>query len=291
MLFGGIEAGGTKFVCAVGNENAEIISKLSIPTTTPEDTFQQVYEFFDQYKLAAMGIGSFGPICINKKLDNYGYITTTPKKGWSNVDVLSAIKTRYNIPVGWTTDVNAAAYGEFKKGIAVGKDSCLYITIGTGVGAGAVVNNQLLEGINHPEMGHIKLKIHPYDSYEGNCIYHSDCFEGLASGPAIENRLKRKAQNLSPADPFWEIEAYYIAQAIMNYTVVLSPEIIILGGGVMHQDHLFPMIRQSLEEQLANYVKLPTMEEYIVGCGLGDQSGIIGCLLLAEKELKERHRL
>lgn len=287
MLFGGIEAGGTKFVCAVGNENAEIISKISIPTTTPEDTFQRVYEFFDQYKLAAMGIGSFGPICINKKLDNYGYITTTPKKGWSNIDVLSAIKNRYNVPVAWTTDVNAAAYGEFKKGIAVGKDSCLYITIGTGVGAGAVVNNQLLEGINHPEMGHIKLKLHPDDSYEGNCIYHSDCFEGLASGPAIENRLNRKAQKLSPSDPFWKIEAYYIAQAIMNYTVVLSPEMIILGGGVMHQEHLFPMIRQSLREQLANYVKLPSMEEYIVGCGLGDQSGVTGCLLLAEKEFKE----
>lgn len=286
MLFGGIEAGGTKFVCAVGNENEEIISKLSIPTTTPEDTFRQVYEFFDQYTLAAMGIGSFGPICINEKFDNYGYITTTPKKGWSNIDFLHKVKNHYNIPVYWTTDVNAAAHGELKRGAAIGKSSCLYITIGTGVGAGAVINDQFLEGINHPEMGHINLKLHPDDTYDGNCIYHSDCFEGLASGPAIENRLDKKSQSLSPRDPFWEIEAYYIAQAIMNYTLVLSPEIVILGGGVMHQKHLFPMIRKSLKEQLANYVELPNMEEYVVGCDLKDQSGIIGCLLLAEKELR-----
>lgn len=285
MFFGGIEAGGTKFVCAVSDEDGKIISQVSIPTLTPEVTLQRVYDFFDQYTLDAMGIGSFGPIGVNKKLEKYGYITTTPKVGWSNFNMLQTLKDRYNIPIAWTTDVNAAAYGEYKKGIAVGKKSCLYMTIGTGVGAGLVIENQLFGGMNHPEMGHIKLKRHKDDSYQGNCVYHSDCFEGLAAGPAIENRLNKKSENLSPEDPFWKIEAYYIAQAIMNYIVVLSPEIVILGGGVMHQKQLLPLIRMSLIEQLANYVDLPNIEEYIVACQLGDQSGIIGCLLLAEKEL------
>lgn len=173
MKYGAIEAGGTKFVCAVSNENLEIIERVSIPTTTPDETMKSVFEFFDKYNLEAIGIGSFGPIDVNKKSKTYGYITTTPKLAWANYNFVEIIKDRYNIPIGWTTDVNAAALGELKKGAAFGLQSCVYLTVGTGIGGGAVINGQLLEGYGHPEMGHILVRMHSNDKYEGACPYHS----------------------------------------------------------------------------------------------------------------------
>ncbi len=282
MLYGGIEAGGTKFVCAVSDENLNILERVSIKTTVPEETMKEVFEFFDKYKICSIGIGSFGPIDINKNSKTYGYITSTPKKGWNNYNFVGAIKEKYNIPIAWTTDVNAAAYGELKKGGALGLNSCIYLTIGTGIGGGAVVNSKILEGFSHPEMGHILVRRHEEDNYEGKCPYHKNCFEGMAAGPAIEERYKVKAYELEKNEKAWEIEAYYIAQAIMSYVLILSPERIILGGGVMKQRQVFPLIRRELKKLMSEYVEMPNLEEFIVPPVLEDNAGIIGSLLLAK---------
>lgn len=282
--YGSIEAGGTKFVCAVADETLTIIKRISLPTMSPEETLKQVFDFFDEYELKAMGVGSFGPIDVNRKSNTYGYITSTPKPGWRNVDLLGRLKERYDIPIAWTTDVNAAAYGEMHLGAGKETQSCIYLTVGTGIGGGAVVNGAVLEGFSHPEMGHITVQRYPNDKLESTCPYHDNCLEGLAAGPALEKRTGIKGQSLPSNHEVWEIEAFYLAQALMNYTLVLSPEKIILGGGVMKQQQLLPLIRESLKAQVGGYVSLPPLEEYIVGCDLGDNSGTIGCLLLAKKK-------
>lgn len=283
MYIGAIEAGGTKMVCAVADEQLGMIAQTEIPTTTPEETLARLFDFFDDYSLKAMGVGSFGPIGIDPTKDNYGYILETPKIGWANIDFLGKLKKRYAIPFVWTTDVNAAAYGELKHGSAKGKSSCIYLTVGTGIGAGVVLDGAIFQGRAHPEMGHIRVKRHPDDSYEGTCPYHADCLEGLAAGPSLEARTGIKGQELAQDDPVWEIQAYYIAQALMNYTLTLAPEKIILGGGVMNQDHLLHKIRQQFIEQMAGYMETPAVNEYIVRWGLPNQSGIIGCLLLGKE--------
>lgn len=280
-MYGAIEAGGTKFVCAVSDEKLNIVERVSVKTTVPGETMDLVFKFFDKFELKSIGVGSFGPIDVNKKSKTYGYITNTPKKGWANYDFVGAIKAKYNIPVGWTTDVNAAALGELKKGAAANLDSCLYLTVGTGIGGGAVVNGKLLEGYGHPEMGHILVRKHKDDTYEGNCPFHNTCLEGVAAGPAIEARWGKKAYELADKNEVWEMEAYYIAQGLMTYTLTLSPERIVLGGGVMKQVQLFPLIRKELEKLMANYVSMPNLDEYIVPPALGDNAGITGCLLLA----------
>ncbi|WP_456237098.1 ROK family protein [Clostridium guangxiense] len=285
LMYGAIEAGGTKFVCAVSDEKLNILERVSIKTTVPAETMNLVFEFFDKFKVEAVGIGSFGPIDVNKKSKTYGYITNTPKKGWANYDFVGAMKKRYNVPIGWTTDVNAAALGELKKGAAVGLDSCIYLTVGTGIGGGAVVNGKLLEGYGHPEMGHVLVRKHEADKYAGNCPFHETCLEGVAAGPAIEARWGKKAYDLTDKDEVWEIEAYYLAQALMTYTLILSPERIILGGGVMKQLQLFPLVRKELEKLMANYVSMPNLDEYIVPPALGDNAGITGCLLLAKDSI------
>ncbi|HET7579905.1 MAG TPA: ROK family protein [Bacillales bacterium] len=280
MHYGAIEAGGTKFVCAVSNEQFEIIDRISIPTTSPPETLDQVFAFFDRFSMKSIGIGSFGPVDVNKDSRTYGYVTTTPKPGWANFNFLGTVKERYAIPVAWTTDVNAAAYGEFQKGQAQGNASCLYITVGTGIGGGAVVDGKLLEGYGHPETGHLLVRVHPDDSYPGCCPYHGNCLEGLASGPAIEDRYQKKGDALSGNDRVWEMEAYYLAQALVDYTLILRPEKIILGGGVMKQKQLYPLIREEFARLMNNYVNTPDLDQYIVDPGLGDNAGIIGCLLL-----------
>jgi fructokinase len=281
MLYGAIEAGGTKFVCAVGNENGEIVERLTIPTMTPDETMPQVIDFFHQYELKAIGIGSFGPVDLNIQSPTYGSITTTPKLAWRNYPLLKVIKDAFSVPVGFQTDVNAAALGELHFGAAKGLDSCLYLTVGTGIGGGAVVNGKVVQGLSHPEMGHIYIRRHPNDPYEGKCPYHRDCLEGLAAGPAIEERWGKKGQELECQKEVWEIEAYYLAQALAQYILILSPQKIILGGGVMKQTQLFPLIRQNVQELINGYVELEDLESYIVPPGLGDNAGITGALVLA----------
>ena len=215
----------------------------------------------------------------------YGFFTTTPKVAWTNFDFLGAVKKRYEIPVGWTTDVNAAALGELKKGAAIGLDSCVYLTVGTGIGGGAVVNGKLLAGYGHPEMGHMLVRLHPDESYGGFCPYHGNCLEGIAAGPAIEGRYGVKGHELADKIEVWQMEAYYLAQALMNYTLILSPERIVLGGGVMKQNQLYTLVREEFKKLMAGYVAVPPLEEYIVAPGLGDNAGVTGCLLLAADEL------
>ncbi|MBD1383203.1 ROK family protein [Metabacillus arenae] len=292
MYYGGIEAGGTKFVCAISDENGKIIDRVQIPTTIPEETMGQVFDFFQQFELKAIGIGTFGPIEINKKSPSYGNITETPKTPWKNYPFVKAIEERFQVPVGFNTDVNAAALGEAALGAAKGLDSCLYITVGTGIGAGAVVNGQLLQGLSHPEMGHVIVRRHADDTYEGKCPYHKDCLEGLAAGPAIEARWGENGLALAERTEVWEMQAYYIAQALVQYIVILSPKKIILGGGVMKQKQLFPLIHNYVKTLLNDYVPYPELsekiDEYIVSPGLGDNAGITGSLLLGKLALEEK---
>ncbi|NBA62566.1 MULTISPECIES: ROK family protein [Enterococcus] len=285
-MYGGIEAGGTKFICAVSNQG-EIIEKISVPTTLPEETLALVFDFFDRFELEAIGIGSFGPIGIDPTNERYGYVLATPKQGWRDFDFLGSIKQRYDVPLAWTTDVNAAAYGELLKGAAQGKNSCIYLTVGTGIGGGVVLNSDILSGSAHPEMGHIMVKRHPEDNYEGTCPFHKDCLEGLAAGPSIEARTGIKGQNLPEDHPVWDIQAYYLAQALVNYTLTLAPEKIILGGGVMNQAHLLQKVREQFMTLMAGYMETPPVDEYIVQWGMPNESGIIGSLLLAEKAHRE----
>lgn len=284
-MIGAIEAGGTKFVCAVSDIDLNIIDKITIPTTSPKETLKKVFIFFDQYELSSIGIGSFGPININLNEEQYGYITSTPKRLWRNYDFLTPFKMRYNIPIGWNTDVNAAALGESELGSAKEKTSCVYITVGTGVGGGAVINGKPLAGYNHPEMGHFHLKKYEGDHFEGVCDFHGDCLEGLVSGPAIEKRTGIKAELLLEDDENWEIIAYYLAQAAMVYTTVLGPECIIFGGGVMNHKPLIEMIREKFSELLKDYLVLPSLDKYIIRPSLGNSSGILGSLLLGKQAL------
>ncbi|MDQ6594986.1 ROK family protein [Bacillus salipaludis] len=289
-MLGAIEAGGTKFVCAVGDESGKIVERIQIPTTVPEETMAAVIEFFKKHPVKAIGIGSFGPIDVNKDSPTYGFITSTPKSGWRDFPFVQAIKDEFSIPVGFNTDVNAAALGESTFGAAKGLDSCLYITVGTGIGAGAVVQGRLLQGLSHPEMGHILIRRHHQDVYQGKCPYHKDCLEGLAAGPAIEERWGSKGNDLVDRSEVWELEGYYLAQALMQYILILSPKKIILGGGVMNQKQVFSSIYQYLPDFLNEYVGLPELCDYIVRPGLGDAAGITGSLLLAHQALQEEHQ-
>jgi len=287
-LFGGIEAGGTKFVCGVGNLDGEILAKTRIPTTTPADTLSRCVDFFEEQRailsnFSALGIASFGP--LDPRLDSvkYGHILRTPKKGWSDADLVSPFRDAFNVPIGFDTDVNGAALGEWHWGAAKGLSNFIYLTIGTGIGGGVMVNGELVHGLLHPEMGHIPLP--KDDSAVSVCPFHDDCFEGLASGPAIEKRWGEKAEDIPVGHPAWEVEASYIARALRSFICTLSPERIILGGGVMQQAHLFPLIRQKILEELNGYMKLPKMDEYIVPVAMEGKAGILGAFLLAERAL------
>lgn len=292
MLYGGIELGGTKVVCAVGSGPAEVQTELRFPTTTPGETLERAIAFFQQQPgtspLAAVGIGSFGPISLDHRAQDYGSITTTPKQGWAQTDLVRTIGTALGVPVGFDTDVNAAALGEWRWGAAQGLDAFLYLTIGTGIGGGGMYNGGLMHGVLHPEMGHIRLP-HDWqaDPFAGNCPYHADCLEGLASGPAMHARWGAPAESFAVDHPAWDLEARYLALACVSYICTLSPQRIILGGGVMNRDHLFPAIRQEVLALLNGYIQVPAILEhidsYIVPPKLGSLVGVLGALALAER--------
>ncbi len=284
MLLGALEAGGTKMVCAVGDETGKIMDRISIPTETPEITMPKLIDFFKKYELAAIGIGTFGPADLNPKSETYGHIMATPKLAWKDYDIRGEFERALNIPVGFDTDVNAACLGEATFGCMQDVDTGIYITIGTGVGVGTMVNRQLLHGMLHPEGGHILLEKNPKDTYKGKCPFHSNCMEGLAAGPAIEGRYGKKAFDLKDVPEVWELEAEYIAKALVNYILILSPQRIVLGGGVMHQEQLFPLVRQKTVELLNGYVltkEIDNIESYIVPPSLNDNQGVMGCIQLA----------
>ncbi|EXX90337.1 fructokinase [Paenibacillus darwinianus] len=284
MRIGAIEAGGTKFVCGIGNENGVIEDRVSFPTELPETTLRHVIDYFQNKQVDAIGIGTFGPIDIDPSSPTYGHVTTTPKPGWGGYDFLGTLQRAFNVPFGWDTDVNAAAFGEAKWGAAQGLDSCVYYTIGTGVGVGVYAEGKLVHGLLHPEGGHVLTRRHPEDAFAGICPYHGDCLEGMAAGPAIEKRWGVRGGELSPDHPAWAMEAFYIGQAVAGIIVLLSPKKVILGGGVMHQEQLFPMIRAEVQRNLNGYVAhgtvLSGIDSYIVPPGLGDNAGLSGALAL-----------
>ncbi|MFS0724024.1 ROK family protein [Paenibacillus sp. 1P07SE] len=286
---GAIEAGGTKFVCGIGNEHGQIEDRVSFPTGKPEETLAQVISYFKDKQVEAIGVGTFGPINIDRNSPQYGHVTTTPKPGWTNYPFLGTLKAAFDIPFGWDTDVNAAALGEATWGAAKGLNSCVYYTIGTGVGVGVYTEGRLVHGLVHPEGGHVPIRRHPEDTYEGFCPYHGDCLEGLTAGPALLGRWGVPGHELPQDHKAWEIEAFYIAQALTGAILMLSPRKIILGGGVMHQLHLFPLIRAEVLRNLAGYVLAPEIIEgidsYIVPPGLGDNAGLSGSLALGLEAL------
>lgn len=303
MRIGGIEAGGTKMVCAIGEVDetggtgsadsrvkpVQILERISIPTTTPQETLPQMIDFFTDKDIKSLGIGCFGPIDLDKKSASYGYITSTPKLAWRNCDIVGTFSQLLGIPVGFDTDVNAAVFGEILWGAAQGCETAIYITIGTGVGVGVYCNGGLLHGLVHPEAGHILMQRHPLDDYAGRCPYHANCLEGLASGPAIEARWGKPATELTENKEVWELEAYYIAQAVANYILTYSPQKIILWGGVMHQKQLFELVRGQVKELLGGYICHPQvqgeLEDYIVAPELGENPGIMGAFGLGLKEI------
>ncbi|MBM9930363.1 ROK family protein [Pediococcus pentosaceus] len=290
MLLGSIEAGGTKFVCAVGNENYQVQDQIQFPTTTPEETLRKTVDYFNKFKIEALSIASFGPIEIRKSSDNYGYITTTPKPNWSNTDFVGYIKKYFDIPIFWTTDVNGSAYGEYVMSTLSNEkiNSLVYYTIGTGVGAGVIVNGHLIGGIGHPEMGHVLLKRHPDDlDFKGICPYHGDCLEGLVAGPTFEARLGIKGQEVATDHPVWEIMAYYAAQAALQTMLTLRPSKIVFGGGVTSEQFL-QKVRIEFKKLLNDYVQVPDLDQYIVTPAVKNNgSATVGNFALANKILNE----
>ena len=288
MIFGTLEAGGTKMVLSVGNEHNELLEQAVIPTETPEKTIPAMAAWFKDKNISALGIGTFGPVDLNPVSPTYGWITSTPKPGWQDTPLLPSLRDSLSVPAKIDTDVNAAALAEWRLGAAKGLDSCLYVTVGTGIGAGVVTEGKLVHGLLHPELGHMLLRQEPEDpAPAGFCPYHEGCLEGLASGPAMEKRWGTKAQNLSQDHEAWDLEAAYLAQMCMNAVCAFSPEKIILGGGVMQQKHLFPLIRRKTEALLNGYIHVKEITEhiddYIVEPGLGTKSGALGALLLAQE--------
>jgi fructokinase len=276
--FGGIEAGGTKFVCAVGSGPADV-QTIEFPTTQPAETIGRAVEFFRAHApVAAVGIGSFGPIDPNPKSPTFGYITSTPKKNWRNCDFACTVGRALGVPVAFDTDVNAAALAEFRWGAGRGIASFIYVTVGAGIGGGAMEDGRLLHGRLHPEMGHVRI---PHDRlrdpFPGICPYHGDCLEGLAAGPAIEARWGQAGGLLPDGHAAWDLEADYLALGIVNWTCTLAPERVVLGGGVMRREELFPKVRASVAELLNGYLETPE----IVPPELGMRGGVLGAIALA----------
>ncbi len=291
-LWGGIEAGGTKFVCAVGSGPDNIVASTRFPTTTPAETISQAVAFFaaeaTHYQIAAIGIGAFGPADPNPASSTFGYVTTTPKPGWNQVNFAGAVQRELGVPIGFDTDVNVAALGEQRWGVAQGLSTFVYLTIGTGIGGGIIVNNQRLHGLMHPEVGHMRLP-HDWvqDPFPGNCPVHGDCWEGLAAGPAIAERWGTPAEMLPPDHPAWALEAHYLALGVVNLILTLAPERVVMGGGVMEQRHLFSLLRYEVQELLNGYLPLPavteTIDGYIVPPALGSRAGVLGAIALAQE--------
>ncbi|HET7841809.1 MAG TPA: ROK family protein [Terriglobia bacterium] len=289
-MFGAVEAGGTKFVCAVGTDAGELRHRIEFPTTSPSETVERVVDYFRQQSrqapMSAVGIGSFGPIGVRRDSPQFGFITSTPKAGWQNTDLVGPIRKTLQLPVGFDTDVNAAAYGEYRWGSAIGLDTFVYVTVGTGIGGGGMFEGKLMHGLLHPEMGHMRIAHdRQADPFAGVCPFHGDCWEGLATGPAIEARWGTKGQDLPPDHPAWGLEAEYLALGATNLICNLSPQKIVMGGGVMRQSTLFPLIRRRTLELLNGYIQreeiLEHMDQYIVPPQLGDSAGILGAVALA----------
>jgi fructokinase len=280
-VFGGIETGGSKWECAIGTSPHDLRATATIPTTTPEATIGEAVAFFEREgPIDALGIGSFGPIDKKPESPTWGYITSTPKPGWANTDVAQEIRRRLSVPVAFDTDVNAAALGEHRWGAARGLDTFCYITVGTGIGGGGMTHGALLDGLVHPEFGHMRI---PHDlardPFAGVCPFHGDCWEGLASGRAIEARS-------GSADADWELQAHYLALGLVSVICILSPERIVVGGGVMTHTGLITLVQREVRALMNGYLDAPAIqdriEDYVTLPALAPRSGVLGAIALAE---------
>lgn len=289
-MYGGIEAGGTKTICAVGTDPDRIEALERFDTEDPQVTLGNCLKLLQSYKsqLRGIGIATFGPVDVDPQSPTWGHVTNTPKLAWQHMDFAGTVQRALELPVGIDTDVNGAALGENVWGAAQGLDTFVYFTIGTGIGGGGMVNGRPLHGLMHPEMGHVFVP-HDWkeDPYEGWCMYHGDCWEGLAAGPALEGRWKVKGEAIPADHPAWALEAKYIAAGIINVVYTISPQLVILSGGVMHNDFLYDMVRNEFQRQMNGYLQIPRLlndlENYIVPAALGDRAGVLGAIALARQ--------
>ena len=285
-IWGGVEAGGTKFVCILAHGYKKIIAQTRFPTTTPLETLTRVKEFIEtnhKGHLAGIGVASFGPLDLNPQSETFGFITATPKQGWDNTDLLSPFKNAFQVPISIDTDVNGAALGEHLWGAAQGIKNFIYLTIGTGIGGGGMVNGQRMHGLIHPEMGHIRIP-HNWDQdpFPGSCPFHGDCLEGLASGSAMQTRWGMPPKELPIDHPAWDLEAHYLALGLVNFITTLSPQRIVMGGGIMQHPTLMVETRKKVLGLLGGYIRHPALIEdisnYIVPPALGDLAGVYGAM-------------
>lgn len=292
MRLGAIEAGGSKMELGIFDDALNLLEHTSLTTTVPQETIPGMLQFFAEHPVDALGIAAFGPVNLRTGSDHYGTILNSPKLAWQSYPLLKVFKEALAVPCLIDTDVNAAALAESELGAAAGKKSCLYFTIGTGIGAGVLIEGELVHGLMHPEWGHILLSRHEDDPMlHGVCPYHINCAEGFASGPALQTRWGMPARDLPQDHRGWELEANYLGQLCVCAILALSPEIILMGGGVMHQEALLPMIRQQVLKLLNGYIaaeQLPAMEDYIKAPALWPNSGLIGAALLAKKALLQK---
>lgn len=290
-LYGAIEAGGTKFVCALAHDDATIVAESRLPTTDPASTLIAMLEFLQQGSrqygaLSGIGVASFGPVVLDRQSPHFGFIGKTPKPGWSHANIVGAVRSAFACPVGFDTDVNAAALAEQRWGAGRGIPNLVYVTVGTGIGGGVLANDALVHGLMHPEIGHLFVRRHPMDTgFTGACPFHGDCLEGLASGPAIVKRSGHELSALDADHPQWSIEADYLGQLCATLVLTVSPQRIIMGGGVMNQQQLFPLIHQRMLHWLAGYIDrvelLRHIDRYVVPPKLGGRAGVLGALALA----------
>ncbi|MCX6054466.1 MAG: ROK family protein [Chloroflexi bacterium] len=292
--YGGIEAGGTKFICMIGHDPEHILSEFMIPTKSPDLTIPEVIRFFKEgeitfgIKLSSIGIATFGPLNLSVNDPGFGTITSTPKTQWQNTPLYQIVKGHFNIPVQIDTDVNGAAIGEGKWGAGIGFRDFVYITIGTGIGGGIISCGKPIHGLTHPEIGHMLLHHDPKrDPFLGICPFHKDCLEGMASGPSMTERWGISTYEMEPSHPAWDLEAHYLAQAIHNLCLICSPQRIILGGGVMKNSELLQKIRKNVQISLKGYIDAPLIndhiDEFIVPPLLGDRAGVLGAIALASQ--------
>jgi fructokinase len=286
-VYGGIETGGTKWECAIGTGPDDVRATERLATTTPEETIARAVAFFEREgPVDAIGIGSFGPVDARPGSPTWGHVTTTPKPGWAHTDVGQEIRRRLGVPVAFDTDVNAAALGEHRWGAAQQLDTFCYVTVGTGIGGGGMVGGALMHGLVHPEFGHLRI---PHDReedpFDGVCPYHGDCWEGLASGRAIEARWGRPAVELAHDEAVWRLEARYLALGLVAAICVLSPERIVIGGGVMNGPGLLERVRGEVVALLNGYLDLTEAgtdpDGYICPPALGARAGVLGAIALA----------
>lgn len=287
QLVGGIEAGGSKLVCAVGTGPDGIRAETAIPTAAPGETLGAAVAFFQAHApIAALGVASFGPLDLDPASATWGRLTTTPKPGWSGVDLVAPFRRALGVPVALDTDVNGAALAEHRWGAGRGADPFAYLTVGTGIGGGAIVHGRPLHGLVHPEMGHLRVPRDPRaDPFPGVCPYHGDCLEGVASGEALAGRWGARGETLPPEHPAWDLEARYLALGLVAVIGVLSPRRIAVGGGVMRAVGLLPRVRRAVVELLAGYLDASPLRDgidgYLVPPGLGERAGVLGAIALA----------